>query len=92
LLLLIPSYSSSYLSHSIVYEYGADLIFLPQIPVLMYHGTPAERAEMRRTTLALPDDWPPPKDPTPAPAPAPVKGKGRGTAARLHPFSFVFQY
>ncbi|KAJ7312620.1 P-loop containing nucleoside triphosphate hydrolase protein [Mycena albidolilacea] len=79
LLLLFPSpsYSLSYLSHSIVYEYGADLIFLPQIPVLMYHGTPAERAEMRRTTLALPEDWPPPKDPTPAPAPAPARGRGR---------------
>ncbi|KAJ7868090.1 SNF2 family N-terminal domain-containing protein [Mycena olivaceomarginata] len=43
----------------------------------MYHGTPAERAEMRRTTLALPEDWPP-KDIAPAPAPAPTKGKGKG--------------
>ncbi|KAJ7882115.1 SNF2 family N-terminal domain-containing protein [Mycena leptocephala] len=33
--------------------------FAPGIPVLMYHGTPAERAEMRRTALPLPEGWPP---------------------------------
>ncbi|KAJ6471280.1 SNF2 family DNA-dependent ATPase [Mycena vitilis] len=32
--------------------------FAPGIPVLMYHGTPAERAEMRRTVLSLPGGWP----------------------------------
>ncbi|KAJ7714836.1 hypothetical protein B0H14DRAFT_3522884 [Mycena olivaceomarginata] len=53
------------------------LFALQQILVLMYHGTPAERAEMRRTTLALQEDWPP-KDTTPRAAPAPAKGKDRG--------------
>jgi ATP-dependent DNA helicase len=28
-----------------------------QIPVCMYHGTPAERAELRRTVLALPHKY-----------------------------------
>ncbi|KAJ7899260.1 hypothetical protein B0H14DRAFT_3852915, partial [Mycena olivaceomarginata] len=45
---------------------------------------PAERAEMRRTTLALPEDWPP-KGTAPAPAPAPAKGNDRGTATRRPP-------
>ncbi|KAJ7877905.1 SNF2 family N-terminal domain-containing protein [Mycena olivaceomarginata] len=68
---------------SVMHNWVAEFArWAPAIPVLMYHGTPAERAEMRRTTLALPEDWPPPKDPTPTPAPAPVKGKGRGSARR----------
>ncbi|KAJ6563318.1 P-loop containing nucleoside triphosphate hydrolase protein [Mycena vulgaris] len=29
--------------------------FAPGIPVVIYHGTPAERAELRRTALALPE-------------------------------------
>ncbi|KAF8515181.1 SNF2 family N-terminal domain-containing protein [Gautieria morchelliformis] len=32
--------------------------FAPSIPVCMYHGTPAERAELRRTTMK----WPAPED------------------------------
>ncbi|KAJ7463272.1 P-loop containing nucleoside triphosphate hydrolase protein [Mycena latifolia] len=28
--------------------------FAPKIPVVLYHGTPAERAELRRTVMALP--------------------------------------
>lgn len=28
----------------------------PQIPICMYHGTPAERAELRRTVMASPKD------------------------------------
>ncbi|KAJ7899243.1 SNF2 family N-terminal domain-containing protein, partial [Mycena olivaceomarginata] len=71
---------------SVMHNWVAEFArWAPRIPVLMYHGTPAERAEMRRTTLALPEDWPP-KDIAPAPAPAPTKGKGkgRGTATR-HP-------
>jgi len=36
-------------------SYMASFIFIPfQIPVVMYHGTPAERAELRRTAMALP--------------------------------------
>ncbi|KAF8838231.1 hypothetical protein BDN67DRAFT_955400 [Paxillus ammoniavirescens] len=30
--------------------------FAPAIPVCMYHGTPAERAELRRTVMRQPDD------------------------------------
>ncbi|KIJ19572.1 hypothetical protein PAXINDRAFT_108979 [Paxillus involutus ATCC 200175] len=30
--------------------------FAPTIPVCMYHGTPAERAELRRTVMRQPDD------------------------------------
>ncbi|KAJ7112773.1 SNF2 family DNA-dependent ATPase [Mycena crocata] len=33
--------------------------FAPGIPVLLYHGTPAERAEMRRTIIPLPAGYPP---------------------------------
>ncbi|KAJ7331395.1 SNF2 family DNA-dependent ATPase [Mycena albidolilacea] len=63
---------------SVMHNWVAEFArWAPRIPVLMYHGTPAERAEMRRTTLALPEDWPP-KDTAPAPAPAPTKGKGKG--------------
>ncbi|KAJ6620243.1 P-loop containing nucleoside triphosphate hydrolase protein, partial [Mycena sp. CBHHK59/15] len=38
--------------HNWVEEYRR---FAPEIPVVMYHGTPAERAELRRTVLR----WPP---------------------------------
>ncbi|KAG6843154.1 hypothetical protein H0H93_002041, partial [Arthromyces matolae] len=31
------------------------------IPVCMYHGSPAERAELRRTAMALPSERKPPK-------------------------------
>ncbi|KAF9552389.1 SNF2 family DNA-dependent ATPase [Agrocybe pediades] len=37
--------------HNWVDEYGK---FAPQIPVVMYHGSPAERAELRRTVMAIP--------------------------------------
>ena len=38
-----------------------------QIPVCMYHGTPEERAELRRTVMALPlkHEKLPPKKPLP---------------------------
>ena len=36
-----------------------------QIPVCMYHGTPEERAELRRTVMALPHEKPLPKKPPP---------------------------
>ena len=36
-----------------------------QIPVCMYHGTPEERAELRRTVMALPHEKPPLKKPPP---------------------------
>ncbi|KAF8182435.1 SNF2 family N-terminal domain-containing protein [Mycena galopus ATCC 62051] len=52
--------------------------FAPAIPVLMYHGTPAERAEMRRTHLALPEGWTPTSASAPAAAPATTKAKGKG--------------
>ncbi|KAH0580631.1 hypothetical protein H2248_002117 [Termitomyces sp. 'cryptogamus'] len=41
--------------HNWVDEYQK---FAPSIPVCMYHGTPAERAELRRTTMALPSSRP----------------------------------
>lgn len=37
-----------------------------QIPVCMYHGTPEERAELRRTVMALPHEKLPLKKPPPA--------------------------
>ncbi|KAJ7032855.1 P-loop containing nucleoside triphosphate hydrolase protein [Mycena alexandri] len=37
-----------------------------RIPVVLYHGTPAERAEMRRTVMRMPEGWP--RAPAPAPA------------------------
>ncbi|KAF6747510.1 SNF2-family ATP dependent chromatin remodeling factor snf21 [Ephemerocybe angulata] len=43
--------------HNWVSEYEK---FAPTIPVCMYHGTPDERAEMRRTVMALPEERPPP--------------------------------
>ncbi|KAK6966481.1 SNF2 family N-terminal domain-containing protein [Favolaschia claudopus] len=46
------------------------------IPTLMYHGTPAERAEMRRTVLALPTDWPRTSTSSSASASS-AKGKGK---------------
>ncbi|KAJ7331407.1 hypothetical protein DFH08DRAFT_814716 [Mycena albidolilacea] len=55
----------------------SSALTLAWIPVLTHHGTSAERAEIRRTTLALPEDWPP-KDTASTPAPAPAKGKDRG--------------
>ncbi|KAF8182445.1 P-loop containing nucleoside triphosphate hydrolase protein, partial [Mycena galopus ATCC 62051] len=41
---------------SVLHNWVAEFArFAPAIPVLMYHGTPADRAEMRRTHLALPE-------------------------------------
>ncbi|KAF7348924.1 SNF2 family DNA-dependent ATPase [Mycena venus] len=57
----------------------------PQIPVLMYHGTPAERAEMRRTTLALPDGWPSKSAPAAPAATTSGNAKGTGTRGRGRP-------
>ncbi|KAG6907509.1 hypothetical protein DXG01_008653 [Tephrocybe rancida] len=45
--------------------------FAPTMPVCMYHGTPAERAELRRTVMALPSARSPPKP----------KPKAKGRAA-----------
>ncbi|KAJ6577684.1 SNF2 family N-terminal domain-containing protein [Mycena capillaripes] len=59
--------------------------FAPGIPVLMYHGTPAERAEMRRTVLTLPEGWPPAASKTTsasAPGPAAKGKKGKATVSK----------
>ncbi|KAJ7108200.1 SNF2 family N-terminal domain-containing protein [Mycena epipterygia] len=62
--------------HNWVEEYKK---FAPGIPVLMYHGTPAERAEMRRTVLPMPDGFPVKEASTSAaPASPPARGRGRG--------------
>ncbi|KAJ7615437.1 SNF2 family DNA-dependent ATPase [Roridomyces roridus] len=51
--------------------------FAPGMPVLVYHGTPAERAAMRKTSLTMPATWG-----IPAPGPnAKGKGKGKGRAS-----------
>ncbi|CAA7264446.1 unnamed protein product [Cyclocybe aegerita] len=42
--------------------------FAPEIPVVIYHGTPEERAELRRTVMALPGRRPKAKAPRKAPA------------------------
>ncbi|KAJ7019581.1 SNF2 family DNA-dependent ATPase [Mycena alexandri] len=49
--------------------------FAPEIPVVLYHGTPAERAEMRRTVMRMPEGWPR------APAPAPAASGSVSTSA-----------
>ncbi|KIJ97478.1 hypothetical protein K443DRAFT_681497 [Laccaria amethystina LaAM-08-1] len=41
--------------HNWVDEYAK---FAPDIPVCMYHGTPAERAQLRKTVMALPGSKP----------------------------------
>ncbi|KAJ7719352.1 SNF2 family DNA-dependent ATPase [Mycena maculata] len=57
--------------------------FAPGIPVIIYHGTPAERAELRRTRMSIPDGWPiAPRGAAPGrnkAAETPAKaGRGRG--------------
>ncbi|KAJ3500140.1 hypothetical protein NLJ89_g9922 [Agrocybe chaxingu] len=53
--------------------------FAPEIPVVIYHGTPEERAELRRTVMALPGRRPKAK----AAQKAPVKRKpGRPPKAK----------
>ncbi|KAJ7054836.1 SNF2 family DNA-dependent ATPase [Mycena amicta] len=64
--------------HNWISEYAR---FAPKIPVLMYHGTPANRAEMRKAHLRLPEDYPPNgKGPRVVPAPPKSKAKGKAKA------------
>ncbi|KAF9265363.1 SNF2-family ATP dependent chromatin remodeling factor snf21 [Marasmius fiardii PR-910] len=61
--------------HNWIEEYKK---FAPSIPVLMYHGSPEERAEFRKTCMRrLAPKHRPGEGPTPPPA-APSKSKGRG--------------
>ncbi|CAK5269440.1 unnamed protein product [Mycena citricolor] len=53
--------------------------FAPKIPVLMYHGTPVERAELRRTAIPLPDGW---GNNDSKATPVASSSKGKKTAAR----------
>ncbi|KAJ7016033.1 SNF2 family N-terminal domain-containing protein [Mycena alexandri] len=48
------------------------------IPVVLYHGTPAERAEMRRTVMRMPEGWPR------AAAPAPAASASANSNATTH--------
>ncbi|KAF7290807.1 SNF2 family DNA-dependent ATPase [Mycena indigotica] len=59
--------------HNWISEYNR---FAPKIPVLMYHGTPDDRAEMRKTYLSLPEDYPPKGRAHNVAPPPPKKGKG----------------
>ncbi|KAF7329508.1 SNF2 family DNA-dependent ATPase [Mycena kentingensis (nom. inval.)] len=67
--------------HNWVSEYTK---FAPKIPVMMYHGTPDDRKQMRKDNLTLPHDYPPPeKDTEPESTPTKNKGgkgKGKGKA------------
>ncbi|KAF4591276.1 hypothetical protein EYR40_009879 [Pleurotus pulmonarius] len=72
---------------SVLHNWGSEFEkFAPSIPVCLYHGTPEERAELRRTVLMpLPDDeedkdaWPVVK----TKAPPTKRGKaGKGKAAK----------
>ncbi|KAG7088716.1 hypothetical protein E1B28_012684 [Marasmius oreades] len=57
--------------------------FAPSIPVLMYHGTPEERAESRKTRMRrLPPKHRPVKDQIPPSAVTRTKGKGKGQTSR----------
>ncbi|RXW15652.1 hypothetical protein EST38_g10196 [Candolleomyces aberdarensis] len=60
--------------HNWVSEYEK---FAPSIPVCMYHGSPEDRAEMRRTVMALPHQRPTKS----SPAKGPTKSK-RGRPAK----------
>ncbi|KAJ7093359.1 SNF2 family N-terminal domain-containing protein [Mycena belliarum] len=58
--------------------------FAPEIPVVIYHGTPAERAALRRGVLALPDKIKVKIEPSSSNASTSAsasakKGKGKGT-------------
>lgn len=64
--------------HNWVDEYAK---FAPDIPVCMYHGTPAERAELRKTVMALPGSKPPQPKKT-SRGKAPAKGKSKSAAKR----------
>ncbi|GLB42625.1 putative SNF2 family N-terminal domain [Lyophyllum shimeji] len=54
--------------------------FAPSIPVCMYHGTPAERAELRRTVMALPTQPSPKKPKLKSKGRPPAKGKTKAKA------------
>ncbi|RDB21790.1 putative ATP-dependent helicase IRC5 [Hypsizygus marmoreus] len=51
--------------------------FAPSIPVCMYHGTPAERAELRRTVMALPHQRPSKPTKSAKKGRSPTKGKAK---------------
>ncbi|KAF7305235.1 SNF2 family DNA-dependent ATPase [Mycena chlorophos] len=61
--------------HNWISEYTR---FAPKIPVLMYHGTPQDRAELRQKHLPIPADYPPKGRGAKVAPPPPKKGKGRG--------------
>ncbi|KAF8992608.1 SNF2 family N-terminal domain-containing protein [Cyathus striatus] len=70
---------------SVLHNWGDEYQkFAPKIPVCLYHGTPDERAEMRRTVMALPAPKSKPK-PKPAPKPKakPKAKRGRGRPRRV---------
>ncbi|KAF4581595.1 hypothetical protein EYR38_002924 [Pleurotus pulmonarius] len=74
---------------SVLHNWGSEFEkFAPSIPVCLYHGTPEERAELRRTVLVpLPDDEED-KDSRPAvetkaqPSKRGKAGKGKGAKGR----------
>ncbi|KAG1840030.1 SNF2 family N-terminal domain-containing protein [Suillus tomentosus] len=56
--------------------------FAPTIPVCMYHGTPAERADIRRTVMRAPDAQEAADDEVMVKTPRNRKGKGKKAPAR----------
>ncbi|KDQ52516.1 hypothetical protein JAAARDRAFT_184081 [Jaapia argillacea MUCL 33604] len=61
--------------HNWVEEYTK---FAPQIPICMYHGTPAERADLRKNVLVVPGDDDVVTRVAPNKKKAQAKGKGGG--------------
>ncbi|KZT30225.1 hypothetical protein NEOLEDRAFT_1084033 [Neolentinus lepideus HHB14362 ss-1] len=65
--------------HNWVAEYQR---FAPGIPVCMYHGTPAERAELRRTALVPPSNTDAPDFSVNSKGKGRAKGKGKASGAK----------
>ncbi|KAG0696609.1 SNF2 family N-terminal domain-containing protein [Suillus ampliporus] len=59
--------------------------FAPTIPVCMYHGTPAERADLRRTVMRAPDASEPADEEVMIKRQPSQKGKGKKAPARKAP-------
>ncbi|KAG2128506.1 SNF2 family N-terminal domain-containing protein [Suillus cothurnatus] len=59
--------------------------FAPTIPVCMYHGTPAERADLRRTIMRAPDAEEPAGEEVMIKTQRSRKGKGKKAPARKAP-------
>ncbi|KAJ7155165.1 SNF2 family DNA-dependent ATPase, partial [Mycena filopes] len=71
---------------SVLHNWGEEFKrFAPKIPVVLYHGTPAERAEMRRTVMRMPEGNAAAAVASTSASPAPAgrggRGRGRGAAA-----------